>query len=372
MQSYGNYPYYNQQQYQHPAYAQPAPGPSNPYPHYNGYTPYAPPPQRLDREQQPFIPAPPPGFQQQQQQQPQQQVPRPKGHRRAATTTAAAPPLKSAMKKSAPAPPQTEGLARQATYPAAYSNGPRPRLMSNNYKQFTSNHNPDDFRPLHMFMSLIGNNELRLENIMEPGLLELRATILPMWPDGIELDAQRGHDWTVKFKNNPWSLEGAHAPKAWAIIVQLFTLFARRGFSFQSTLNFGNTTPRLVFEVTSEDRTSQFFLAYLSRGGRRLTLIKPPIIVDETLGPQLKGVLPRRITEDAVGDDTRVIEVKKLGGGGPETEPQYFLMHVLKILTDLGFNLATGLPLGRKGPLGLRAGKELLVFRGSMTLDSKG
>ncbi|KAG6857546.1 hypothetical protein H0H87_000145 [Tephrocybe sp. NHM501043] len=361
--SYGNYPYYNQQQYPHPAYG--APGPSNPYPPYS-YTPYAPPPQHLEREQQqPFIPPPPPGFQPQA----QPPLPRPKAHRRTATTSGA--PLKSAMKKTTTAPLH-DGLARQATYPAGYSNHvPRPPILSNNLRQYTSNHNPDEFRPLHMFMSLIGNNELRVENIMEPGLHELRSTIIPMWPDGVELDAQRGHDWTVKFKNNPWSLEGSNAPKAWAIIVQLFTLFARRGFSFQTTMNFGNTSPRLVFEVTSEDRTSQFFLAYLSRGGRRLSLIRPPTLVDDTLGHQLKAVLPRRINEEAIGEDIRVLEVKKPSPGAAGVEPQFFLMHVLKILTDLGFNLATGLPLGRKGPLGLRTGKELLVFRGSVALDTK-
>jgi len=41
-------------------------------------------------------------------------------------------------------------------------------------------------------------------------------------------------------------------------------------------------------------------------------------------------------------------------------------MHVLKVLAELGFNLVTSVPLGRRGPLGIqvRAGKELLIFRG--------
>ncbi|KAG6813804.1 hypothetical protein H0H92_007216 [Tricholoma furcatifolium] len=354
MQSYGNHPYYNQQQYNYPAYV--PPGPSNPYGPPYAYPSY---PQRQELKEPPFIPPLPPGF--------QPPTPHTKAHRRSATTAAV--PLKSALKK--PAQPANEGLSRQATYPAAYPNIPRPRLPSNNLVKYPTDHNPDEFRPLHMFMSFIGNNELRIENIMEPGLLELRSTILPMWPDGVDVDTQHGHDWTVKFRNNPWTLEGLHAPRAWAIIVQLFTLFARRGFSFQSTMNFRNMTPRLVFEVTSEDRTSQFFIAYLSRGGRRLTLIKPPTIVDETLGHQLKAVLPRKINEEAVGKDLRILEVKKTDTGGFEAEPQFFLMHVLKILADLSYNLATGLPLGRKGPFGLRSGKELLVFRGSGNIDAK-
>ncbi|KAG5639233.1 hypothetical protein H0H81_005307 [Sphagnurus paluster] len=74
-------------------------------------------------------------------------------------------------------------------------------------------------------------------------------------------------------------------------------------------------SPRLVFEVTPEDRTSQFFLAYFSQGGKRLTLIKPPTIVDDTLGNQLKAQLPRKIAEESVGDGLRVIEIKKAPGG---------------------------------------------------------
>ena len=40
-------------------------------------------------------------------------------------------------------------------------------------------------------------------------------------------------------------------------------------------------------------------------------------------------------------------------------------MHVLKILSELGFDLLATVPLGRRGPLGVRAGKEMLVFRGT-------
>lgn len=56
---------------------------------------------------------------------------------------------------------------------------------------------------------------------------------------------------------------------------------------------------------------------------------------------------------------------------GPEVEPQFFLMHVLKVLSEIGYNLVTSIPLGRKGPLGLRPGKELLVFRGTDVPDPR-
>jgi hypothetical protein len=59
-----------------------------------------------------------------------------------------------------------------------------------------------------MFMLFVGNNELRLENIMRPAMDELRKSVLPSWPGGIESDSQSGYDWTIKFRNNPWSLQG--------------------------------------------------------------------------------------------------------------------------------------------------------------------
>jgi hypothetical protein len=65
------------------------------------------------------------------------------------------------------------------------------------------------FFPLdHMFLMFIGKNELRLENIMKPAMDELRQTILPMWPGGIEADSQHGHDWSVKFRDAPWTMNG--------------------------------------------------------------------------------------------------------------------------------------------------------------------
>ncbi|RDB28702.1 hypothetical protein Hypma_015538 [Hypsizygus marmoreus] len=369
MQPYGNYPHYGQHPYQQPPYM--GAGPSNGYPPFN-YPPnpnYSYMPQYPDNREAPFIPPPPAGA--------GSATPRPKAHRRTATTPGAPPPvpLKSAMKSSTRKSTRTsapEALTRQATYPPTMYNPPtipRPPMFGNGS---AFNQDPmQDFRPLHMFMVFSGNNELRIENILKPAMDELRASILPMWPDGVEADSQHGHDWVVKFRNNPWALQGPNAAIAWRIIVQLFTLFARRGFSFLATMNTGSPPPRLIFEVTPEDRTSQFFLAYFSQGGRRLTLIKPPEIIDDTLGSQLKAVLPRKITEDLVDDDLRVIEVKKRGGfGGAEVEPTYFLMHVLKILSDHGYNLVTTVPLGRRGPLGVRAGREMLVFRGSSPAET--
>lgn len=261
--------------------------------------------------------------------------------------------LKSALRKPA---------IRKATY-RGYPERV-PEFQSYNPRVAQTNHLVE-FRPLHMFMLFIGNNELRLENIMKPAMDELRSTVLKMWPDGIESDFQHGHNWTVRFRNNPWSLQGPHYDKARDIVVQLFTLFARRGFTFLTSTNTGNPPPRLIFEVTSADTTSHFFLAYFSHGGRRLTFIKPPLIIDHTLGNHLKAVLPRKVDETVI-QDLRIFEIRKRNGFGPvEVEPSFFLMHVLKILSELGFNLLATVPLGRRGPLGVRVRKEMLVFRGA-------
>ena len=50
---------------------------------------------------------------------------------------------------------------------------------------------------------------------------------------------------------------------------------------------------------------------------------------------------------------------------GAEVEPAHFLMHVLKIISNLGFQLDAAVPLLRRGQLGIRSSREILVFKGS-------
>ncbi len=47
----------------------------------------------------------------------------------------------------------------------------------------------------------------------------------------------------------------------------------------------------------------------------------------------------------------------------PEVEPGIFLVEVLRILNQLGFHLDASIPLSRRGPLGLRNQREILVFK---------
>ncbi|KAF8898760.1 hypothetical protein BD779DRAFT_35450 [Infundibulicybe gibba] len=223
-----------------------------------------------------------------------------------------------------------------------------------------------DFRPRHMFVSFRGNNEIRLENIMKPAMDELRRVLLTMWEGGIESDRQHAYSWTVKFRGAPWDLRNPDISITWKMIVKLFTLFAQRGFSFETSINTGTSQPRLIFEGTEADDTSQFFLAYLSRGGSCFTIIDPPPSIDVSFGALLNRVLPHKIARnEVVGTTTRVVELKRRGGFG-EVEPAFFLMHILKILVEAGFSLNAAVPL-RTTRFGFQRPKEVLVFKGVAT-----
>ena len=48
----------------------------------------------------------------------------------------------------------------------------------------------------------------------------------------------------------------------------------------------------------------------------------------------------------------------------PEVEEALLFAEVLRILNQLGFQLDATVPLGRRGPLGIRYTRELLIFKG--------
>lgn len=62
----------------------------------------------------------------------------------------------------------------------------------------------------HLFLSLHGNNEIRIENIAYQTLLdELRENLVTMWPRGIIIDESRDHRWRLQFAGSPWISTGA-------------------------------------------------------------------------------------------------------------------------------------------------------------------
>ncbi|TFK30428.1 hypothetical protein FA15DRAFT_8331 [Coprinopsis marcescibilis] len=192
------------------------------------------------------------------------------------------------------------------------------------------------FVPLHLFISFQGYNELRLENITELALRELREKIWPMWPDGVESQPISVNECLVKFRNHPWDMAGPNHLIALRMLHELFTLCCRRGYVFQTAINTGHQQiPRLIFQVQTPDPHSQFFLAYFSSSGRRLTIVNAPSHVDLSLPVQLKSALPRKISTEltTVGvDNLRIIEIKRGINSSGLSSP--LLCHLLKLILN--------------------------------------
>ncbi|KAJ6604636.1 hypothetical protein DFH09DRAFT_1300825 [Mycena vulgaris] len=356
------YPYYNYGQPQ--IYAQQAPmaaqaGPSG------GYMPiYAPAAGAYAPAQTPFIPPgamleTPPG-----QAQPLQTKARPKHSHRAATTPL---PLKSALKKTpgpgvtplpAAAPPYADPVQPRrgkTIKPEKYATvAPQIQMPQTFEKEETDSY--------HMFVTFKGDSELLLENTLENARTEIAKKIFPLWPHGVETSQTRDSNWKIRFRNAPWNMSGPDVELAWKLIAALFTLFSQRGFSFITSTKCTTTQPRLIFQITSSDRTSSFFLAYFSRGGRRVSLIHPPHHIAAAFGPRLKGLLYNQV--EIIADENMVIVETKREIGGTGVKPSHFLMQILKALMGMGFDLDATVPMARGGPLGMGSRRELFVFKG--------
>lgn len=358
MQQYSNYTYYPQSyppQTPHPNgypqfYPQVPPHPGHVQP--ASYDQYASP-----YPQAPVVPAPPD---------------RHKPHRR--NNTIGALPLKSALKQSSTsAPPSSSDhhpnpLTRQRTNSTGYNILTRARTQSNPRPPDLVSGKDPNFVPVHMFISFRNSNEIRFENIPQPAVDELEKRLKRLWPPGAEHQAIGVGDWVVKFRDSPWELK-THVKEARYIILDLFTLFARRGYVFRTAINLRDQYPRLVFEATATDSESEFFLAFFSKGGRQFNLVNPPSHIDLSLGAHLKTVLPHRIARDEIEEDgkdsnIRAIELKKKRYSAPVVEPSYFMMHIFKLLSDMGFSLYASVPLARNGLLSFMSNQEILVFKG--------
>jgi len=117
------------------------------------------------------------------------------------------------------------------------------------------------------------------------------------------------------------------------------------------------------------DTSSQFFLAYFSKTGRRVTLIRPPAAVNAGLGPFLRERFKDQLGSDETISDTRVIEVRPAATARSQqlAEPTFFMLQVIKGINELGFHLEASILMAPKlsiGPFGLGHRRELLVFKG--------
>ncbi|KAJ7487585.1 hypothetical protein B0H11DRAFT_1100274 [Mycena galericulata] len=355
------YPYYNygpQQIYQTPMTGQAGPS--------GGYLPiYAPAATSYAPAPTPFIPpgamieTPPPA-----QSQPLNPKNRPKHSHRAATTPL---PLKSALKK-----PAAHGVA-PAPVVTPYADQTQPRRRTNS-KAKPVKHVPaappdEILEPsqredcYHMFVTFKGDSELLLENTLDKSREDIEKQIFSIWPHGVEARI-RGSTWSMRFRNAPWNMSGPDVELAWKLIVALFTLFSQRGFSFIASTKCTTVQPRLIFQMTYVDLVSSFFLAFFSRGGRRVSLINPPPHIAVGFGPKLRALLPNQA--EIVEDRGMVVVETKREIGATGVKPSNFLMQVLKVLVDMGFHLNATVPMARGGPLGMGARRELFVFKGAI------
>ncbi|KAF9478530.1 hypothetical protein BDN70DRAFT_859951 [Pholiota conissans] len=406
-QPYGNYAYYPHPIYNHtpyiapnsqshpPFYGPPISQQPQPAPHNNN--PPAPAPYSFDAAAYNLKSAP------------NAAPPFPKQHRRH-QTTAAAPasmPLKSAMKKTMKvfntaeatigrqfsnpfhnpaANNQTTGPTTQMPRPRAYSN---PTTPQNLLREDLYEAEPQEPIAYHMLVSFHGYNELRIEHVMKKALDDLRIHIWPLWKDGIETDTVMNNTCIVKFKNNPWDMGGPNIRQTYKLIVAFFSLFQDKGYSFQTAVNISSPvrtilhplslwasrltnyysqTPRLIFQVTQPDPRAHFFIAYFDHDGTRFTLIDPPNHIDMSIGARLRSALPPKSFYDKPMEEyARVIELKKKPNSNvSEVETSVFLVEILKVLNNLGFQLDASVVFSRRSALGVLrpAPRELHVFKG--------
>lgn len=184
-----------------------------------------------------------------------------------------------------------------------------------------------------------------------------------------------GHDCdSVSGVRNP----GALFP-SWPSMCSFFS----QGYAFQTSINIGFQPPRLVFVARAMDKTARFFLAFFSKGGLRINLIHPPSVVQDTIGHALMDAFPDLIAYDEDIDHIRSIELKREAtrktrrlnfeptqSSASTVDASYFLLRVLRALSDVGFNLETTIPLGSNSNWSLRSStdigthRELYVFKG--------
>ncbi|KAH7930946.1 hypothetical protein BV22DRAFT_1027699 [Leucogyrophana mollusca] len=241
---------------------------------------------------------------------------------------------------------------------------PRQRLAP--MTRSRTNSNPS-YQPDHLFVSFHGSNELRMRNVaFQDTLDEIKENLVPMWPHGISSQSTTEHSWRVGFSRNPWSASGMEGIIVQKMICELFTRLSRQGYQYLTSLNTGYPSPQLVFQDREPDDYSEFFVAHFSRSGHKMTLIRPPRRIGESIGPRLRNAWPYKIAADrASEDEIYTVELKRNALGAPELDKNVFAAHALQEINLMGYRLEATVCLARSGILGFGSKKEIWVFRGT-------
>lgn len=360
MQAYhnGEPPYYPSQ------YAQPQ---ATYYGSYTAYHPYLPPPQQN-------VAAPFPTYAASYDTQAQYPTPAPPrrklGRTASSTTTASvnsrpstpAAPLRSAMKKRKSFE-RSISLSRQRSQRSAASES---RQRVNSLTGPRANSLPA-LVPDHLFLSLHGTNEIRMDSIAyQETLDDLRESILPMWPQGVAAEESKRDYWRVRFGGSPWTCVGADAILAQRLVCRLFVVLARQGYSYLTTVQTACAPrpPRLIFVNGAADPDAHVFMAMFSRSKMRLSLLDAPPDAAEQLAQTLRPLFPRKVQSFGANEDgVHIIEVKRDGLRSREMSKNIFHACMLREFNHLGYKLDGSVQLGKKGPLGFGSRREAWIFR---------
>ncbi|KAI0726161.1 hypothetical protein C8Q72DRAFT_887899 [Fomitopsis betulina] len=271
-------------------------------------------------------------------------------------------PLKSAMKihKNRSASTGAVPLARRTT------NESRQRVNSLTRPRSRTGSIPA-FVPDHIFVSMHGAGELRVDNIAyQTTLDDMRELVLPMWPHGIEYEDSRGDHWRVRFPRGPWTATGIDGMLAQRLICTMYTVLARQGYAHITTIQQGGPkrSGRLVFAETAPDLDVKIFATMFEPSKLRLTLLDAPRELVEDFASSLRPMFPRKIRSHGANEDgVHVIEVKREGLWSHESERNLFQACMLRFFGSAGFKLDGSIPLGRKHPMFWGRRKEVWIFR---------
>ncbi|KAJ3551675.1 hypothetical protein NM688_g4564 [Phlebia brevispora] len=138
-----------------------------------------------------------------------------------------------------------------------------------------------------------------------------------------------------------------------------------QGYSYITTINTNTTPSRLVFLYTAPDPMVDFFSVLISQSGEKLSILGIEPQAAHSLGDSLRAMFPHKIASDRAREDgIYVIELRK-GIGSSEVDRTVFHAYMLRFFGAIGYKLDGSIPMGKAGPLGFGARKELWVFRGS-------
>ncbi|TCD71552.1 hypothetical protein EIP91_008933 [Steccherinum ochraceum] len=220
----------------------------------------------------------------------------------------------------------------------------------------------------HVFLSLHGTNEIRIEGIAYQEMVEdLRENLLPCWPYGVSQEDSREHKWRAQFSGSPWTSSGTDFLFTRRLLCRLFAVFSNQGYTYLTTINTAATTNRLIFTMAQRDVRAYFFSVSISPSGDKMTIVDGPQPILPALDAGIRSIFPRKIASNRHTEDgVYKIEVKKNFGGAVDIDKTLFVAFVLQFFRMHGFVLNGSFPLGRsRSPLAFGARKEVWIFKGS-------